>query len=175
LKFWKIVTPDYFKINKQRPLFINHRKTMNEKDRNVNLIDGSILITIRKKIFFAYALPHFCWLFSTWFYFTEKQKHNIEHIFCSGIRLVYSLKGWDDITTMVLSKEKSIYDYIFSYWSRLSFHLERAADALSFQQSWQAYNIVISRNKTWLRSMGFRKNSKFPLRLAERARHTLVE
>jgi len=133
------------------------------------------LITIRKKIFFAYALPHFCWLFSTWFYFTEKQKRNIEHIFCSGIRHVYSLKGWDDITTMVLSKEKSIYDYIFSYWSRLSFHLERAADALSFQQSWQAYNIVTSRDKTWLRSMGFRKNSKFPLRLAERARHTLVE
>jgi len=76
---------------------------------------------------------------------------------------------------MVLSKEKSIYDYIFSYWSRLIFHLERAADALSFQQSWQAYNIVTSRDKTWLRSMGFRKNSKFPLRLAERARHTLVE
>ena len=47
-------------------------------------------------------------------------------------RLSYSLKGWDDIATMILSREKSLRDYIYSYWSRLSEHLEKAPDAVSF-------------------------------------------
>jgi hypothetical protein len=132
-------------------------------------------IAIRRRVFLAYALPHFCWLFCSWFYFTENQQRNINHVFCTGLRIVYALRGWDDITTMILSREKSLHDYIFSYWSRLSVHLEKAADALSFQQSWQAFKIATSPDKTWYRSMGFRKNSKFPLRLAERARHTLVD
>jgi hypothetical protein len=49
-------------------------------------------INIRRKIFLSCALPHFIWLFPTWFYFTEKQKEKIFTLFCSGIRLVYSLK-----------------------------------------------------------------------------------
>jgi hypothetical protein len=99
----------------------------------------------------------------------------IEHVHCTGLRLVYSLNGWDDLTTMILSREKTLLDYIYTYWSRLSLHLERAADALSFQQCWQAFKIVTSEDKTWYRPMGFRKNSIFPKRLAERARHTLMK
>jgi hypothetical protein len=48
-------------------------------------------IKIRRKLFSAYALPHFFWLFATWFFYTEKQQANIEHVYCSGIRLVYNL------------------------------------------------------------------------------------
>ena len=132
-------------------------------------------INIRRKIFLAYAQPHFCWLFCSWFYFTENQKSMIDHVFCSGIRLVYSLNGWDDLTTKILSREKTLHDYIFTYWSRLSLHLEKAAEALSFQQSWQPFKIVTSEDKSWYRSMGFRKNSIFPNRLTKRARHTLKE
>ena len=131
------------------------------------------LMHIRRKVFTAYALPHFSWLFCTWFFFTENQQRMIEHTYCSGLRIVYSIRGWDDLTTMIPSREKSLNDYIFSYWTRLGFHLERAADALSFQQSWQAFQIITSPDGSWLRSMGFRKNSKFPNRLIERAQHSL--
>lgn len=133
------------------------------------------LISIRRRIFLAFALPHFCWLFCAWFYFTENQKRLIEHTFCSGLRIVYLIKGWDDVTTMIVSREKSLSDYIYSYWCRFSLHLEKAADALDFQQSWLAFKIAISPDKTWYRSMGFRKNSFFPRRLAERAQHTLQD
>jgi hypothetical protein len=34
----------------------------------------------------------------TWFYFTEKQRERIKHVYLSGIGLVYSLWGWDDHT-----------------------------------------------------------------------------
>ena len=131
--------------------------------------------SMRRKIFLSYALPHFCWLFCSWFYFTDIQRRTIEHVFCSGLRIVYSLYGWDDISTMILSREKSLRDYIYSYWSRLSLHLEEAADAVTFQHSWQAYKIATSPDKSWYRSMGFRANSKFPKRLAERAQHTLKD
>jgi hypothetical protein len=130
---------------------------------------------MRRKLLLAYALPHFCWLFSTWFYYTEKQRRNIEHTFCSGLRLTYALRGWDDITTMIVCKEKSLLDYLFSYWTRLSEHLERASDALDFQQSWQAYQHATSQDRSWYRSLGFRTNSKFPNRLAKRAQHTLAD
>ena len=76
---------------------------------------------------------------------------------------------------MILSQEKSIRDYIYSYWARLSTHLEKAAEALDFQQSWQAYKIAISDDKAWYKTTGFRKNSKFPARLAARACHTLAD
>ena len=132
-------------------------------------------IDIRRRIFLAYALPHFCWLFSTWFYFTQKQQQTIEHVFCSGIRIVYALRGWDDLTTMILSQEKSIRDYILSYWTRLNLHLERASEALSFQQSWQAYKIATANDKTWYESLDLDENNKFPARLTERARHTLTD
>ncbi|CAF1374937.1 unnamed protein product [Rotaria sordida] len=60
-------------------------------------------IKMRRKIFLAYALPHLLWIFCIWFFLTEKQKEQIEHVYCSGLRLVYSLQGWDDFTTLTLS------------------------------------------------------------------------
>ena len=62
----------------------------------------------------------------------EIQRRTIEHLFCTGLRIIYSLKGWDDIATIILSREKSLRDYIYSYWSRLSEHIEKAPDAVSF-------------------------------------------
>ena len=135
------------------------------------------LISIRRRIFFSYALPYFYWLFCLWFFFTEIQRRTIEHLLCTGLRIVYPLKGWDDIATMILSREKCLrdYTYIYSYWSRLSEHLEKAPDAVSFQQSWQAYKTATFSNKSWRHSVGFSVNSKFPRRLAERAKHTLSD
>ena len=70
---------------------------------------------MRRKLLLAYALPHSCWLFSTWFYYTEKQRRTIGHAFCPGLRLTYALRGWDDTTTMIVCKEKSLLDYLLSY------------------------------------------------------------
>ena len=130
---------------------------------------------MRRKLFLAYALPHFCWLFCTWFCLTENQKKQVEHVFGSGLRLTCALQGWDDITIMVMTREKSLLDYVFSYWTGLSAHLETAADALDFQQSWTAYRTIKYTGKSWYKTMGFRKNSKFPNRSIERAHHTLED
>lgn len=153
-----------------------------KKIRNIynalNIIFRSIPLsstTLRRKIFLAYALPHFCWLFCTWFHYTDNQRKLIEHVYCTGIRIVYALKGWDDITTLILTREKNLLDYLYGYWYRLSKHLESAPDALSFQQSWKAYEIIKSPDTSWIKSMGFRRNSIFPKRLIERARHTLED
>ena len=118
-------------------------------------------IALRRKIFLAYALPHFCWLFCTWFYFTDNQRKTIEHVYCSGLRIVYCLYGWDDTTTLILAREKSLPDYVYSYWQRLEQHLAKASDALAFQQSWRTFEIIKSRDKSWYKSMGFRRNSFF--------------
>ncbi|CAF1579175.1 unnamed protein product [Rotaria magnacalcarata] len=96
-------------------------------------------INIRRKRFLAYALPHFIWMFPTWFFFTEKQKEKIYSLFCSGVRLVYGLKGWDDISTMILSQEKSLYDFIFHYGKKFAFHLESSIEATQYQHTWTAY------------------------------------
>lgn len=69
----------------------------------------------RRKLFLAYALLQISWLFCTWFYFTDNQKKMIDHVFCTGLRLTYSFNRWDDLTTMILSREKSLHGYIFSY------------------------------------------------------------
>ena len=107
--------------------------------------------------------------------FTEKQKRTIQHVYCSGLRIVFSLQKWDDETTLILCREKSILDYLYLYWCRFSLHLERSAESLCFQQTWQAYKIATSSDRSWYRSMGFNRRSFFPRRLAERAQHSLVE
>jgi len=80
-------------------------------------------IKLRRKLFLAFALPQFIWLFFCFFYFTDKQKEKVEHAFGTGIRLVYSLWGYDDLTTLVLSREFSLRDYLFKYWLRFQKHL----------------------------------------------------
>jgi hypothetical protein len=129
------------------------------------------LINIRRRLFYAFSLPHFMWLFSTWFYFTEKQQNEVEHVYASGLRIVYSLWGWDDYTVFVLSREKSLMDYLYNYWLRLKKHLDISHEAIEYQQTWEAYLIATSPSKVYYKSMGFRKNSIFPNRLAARAHH----
>ena len=129
------------------------------------------LIEIRRRLFYAFALPHFIWLFPTWFYYTEIQQKEIEHLFASGLRIVYALWGWDDYIVLVLTREKSLMDYIYNYWLRLKKHLDTAHEAIEYQQTWEAYLIATSPNRIHYKSMGFRKNSFFPNRLAARAHH----
>ncbi len=101
-------------------------KTISEKD-----------IRMRRKIFAAFALPHYLWLFfCIWFFLLERQKEKLSHAYCTGLRIVQDLPIWDDFTTLVLSKEKSIYNYLFSYWRRLMHHLLSSEEVLAFQQTW---------------------------------------
>jgi hypothetical protein len=45
---------------------------------------------------------------------------------------------------MILTREKGLLDYTYSYWQCLSYHLEKELEALSFQQLWKAYEIITS-------------------------------
>jgi hypothetical protein len=132
-------------------------------------------IKIRKRIFSAFAMPHLIWMFPMWFIFTEKQQQYIEHVYCSGIRLTYALSKWDDETTLILSREKSLRDHIYSYWCKFSAHLESAPDALCLQQSWQAFKIITSPDPRWYKNLGFNRRNRFLNRLRERAQHSLME
>ena len=93
----------------------------------------------------------------------------------SGLRLVYSLRGWDDYTTLALSRDYSLRDYLFRYWKKFIKHLDESSEALVFQQTWTAFLIATSPSKTYYKSMCFRKNSKFPNRLAVKAHHTKLD
>jgi len=132
-------------------------------------------IKIRRRLFLAFSLPQFIWLFFCFFHFTEKQKEKVEHVFGTGLRLVYSLWGYDDLATLALSRELSLRDYLYKYWLRFQKHLDTAPEADSYRQTITAYFIAKSPDKAYYKSMNFRKNSRFPNRLAERAKHMYID
>ena len=105
----------------------------------MQLVFGTIAkreIKTRRKMFFAYALPHFLWLLCIWFFFTHSQRDRIEHTFCSGLKILHNLRQWDDFTTPVLVREKSLRDYLYWYWRRFAHHFMHSDEDLVFQQSW---------------------------------------
>jgi hypothetical protein len=72
-----------------------------------------------------------------WFYLTDKQKQNIEHVYITGLRIVYSLWGYEDFVTLALSREYSLRDYLYRYWLKFYKHLEEAPEALAYRQTSQ--------------------------------------
>ena len=132
-------------------------------------------IKARRTIFSAFAMPHFQWLMGVWFFFTEKQKQYIQHIYYSGLRLVFSLSNWDDETTAVLCQAKTLLDHVHMYWSRFFMHLQQSPDALCFWKTWCTHHIVIESEKKWNKYLGLGKGNKFLARLRERAKHTIID
>ncbi|CAM2696705.1 unnamed protein product [Rotaria socialis] len=132
-------------------------------------------VKIRKKLFCAYSLPHITWLLSTWFHFTDKQKQKIEHVYGTGLRLVYSLFGYEDFTTLCLSRELALRDHVYKYWIRFQKHLDESPEAESYRQTWTAFLIATDPSKKYYKSLGLRKNSKFGNRLYKRAGHTYLD
>jgi hypothetical protein len=132
-------------------------------------------IKIRRKIFLSNALPHYLWLFCTWFLFTERQRERIMHMYCTGLRIMHNLHAWDDYTTLILTKEKSLYDYLFSYWRKLIHHLLSAEEALAYQMTWSTYLIITSEEKSLWKDSGYRKNSRFFCRLRRQVKHSLID
>ena len=47
----------------------------------------------RRRIFLEFSMPHFIWLTSTWFHFSETQKQRINESFINGLKIVYRLYG----------------------------------------------------------------------------------
>ena len=88
---------------------------------------------------------------------------------------MYNLLGWDDFTTLVLTRELSLGDYVYRYWGRLAHHLLTADEAAAFQQTWTAYSCIGTLDDQRKRQLGFRKNSRFLNRLEERATHTMKD
>ena len=118
-------------------------------------------IKLRRKIFLAFSLPQFIWLFFCCFHFTDKQKEKIEHVFETGLRVVYSLWRYDDITTLALSREFSLRDYLYKYWLTFQKHLDIAREAETYRQTISAYFIGKSPFKTYYMSMSFETDSFF--------------
>jgi hypothetical protein len=133
------------------------------------------LIHLRRKLFFAYALPHFIWLLSCWFFYTEIQQRTIEHTYCLGLRLTYNMKQWDDLTVYALAEEYTLTDYLFKYWLKFSKHLEISAEAHQYQLTFNSYLFAKSSQSCWYLSMGMRKNSNFLKRLSENAHHSKID
>jgi hypothetical protein len=130
---------------------------------------------IRKKLFCAFALPHFFWLFSTWFFYTENQKQEIEHLYCAGLRLIYNLWGWNDYVTLVLAQDKSLLDYVYDYWMKFMKHLNESSEGNGYRETWEAYLICKSSDKRLYNSMGLRTDNFFINRLVQRAYHTNLD
>jgi hypothetical protein len=84
------------------------------------------------------------WLFILWFLFTENQKKGIEHVYVSGIRLVYSLWGWEDLTTLIVAREKTLNDYIYNYLKNLKQNLDVSLEASAFNETFEAFMIITS-------------------------------
>jgi len=101
-------------------------------------------IPTRRLLFLTFALPHFIWLFSLWFLFTENQKKGIEHVYVSGIRLVYSLWGWEDLTTLIVAREKTLNDYIYNYLKNLKQNLDISLEASAFNETFEVFMIITS-------------------------------
>ncbi|CAF2108390.1 unnamed protein product [Rotaria magnacalcarata] len=108
---------------------------------------------------------------TTWFFFSENQQEKINKTFISGLKIVYGLHGWDDITTLILSQEKTLREYIYAFWLRFSIHLEKSQEATSYQHTWTAFQTITTIDKTFYKKLGFRKNNEFLNRLTERAKH----
>ncbi|CAF4750800.1 unnamed protein product [Rotaria socialis] len=111
-------------------------------------------IHLRRKLFFAYALPHLIWLFPCWFFYTENQQKLIEHVYCTGLRITYNLQCWDDLTVYSLSREYTINDYLYKYWLKFNKHLENSAEAHQYQLTFVAYLASKAPQKSWYLSMG---------------------
>ena len=133
------------------------------------------LIHIRRRLFFAFALPHFIWLFSCWFFYTEVQQRLIEHVYCTGLRITYNLNNWDDLTVYTLAREFTINDYLYKYWLKFNMHIERSHESHLYQITFVAYLAAKSPQKEWYCSMGMRKNTRFLCRLSERAKHSRID
>ena len=80
-----------------------------------------------------------------WFHFSEKQSRYIEHVYCLGRKIAYSLMRWDDVTALILSQGKPLLDQVYQYWIQFDMHLSKSPDALLFQQTWQPYKINLFR------------------------------
>jgi len=132
-------------------------------------------LKIRRILFFAFALPHFTSLYSCWFFYTDIQQQYIEHVYCSGLSIIYNLHQWNDITVYILSEEFALRDYLYKYWQNFNAHLDQANEATQFQQTFTAYITVKSPDKSWYRPMGIRINDKFLKRLNKRAKHTKMD
>ncbi|CAF4300227.1 unnamed protein product [Rotaria sp. Silwood2] len=130
---------------------------------------------IRRKLFCSFALPHFLWLFVTWFYFTENQRKDIEHVYCTGLRLIHNLWGWNDYTTLVLAKDRSLFDYVYDYWERFMKHLSTAPEASGYRETWEAFLISTSPDRSVYKSMKLRKNNFFINRYIRRVHHTNLD
>ena len=130
---------------------------------------------IRNKLFCAFAFLHFVWLFVTWFYFTETQRQEIEHIYCTGLRLIYDLREWNDFATLVLARERSILDYVYDYWDKFMKHLNESSEGNEYRQTWDAYLNHIVADKRIYNSMGLRKNNFYINRYVQRVHHTNLD
>ena len=114
---------------------------------------------IRKQLFCAFGSPHFFWLFSTWFFYTENQMQKIEQMYCACIRLINNLWGWNDHMTLIISQEKSLLDHLYAYWQKFTKHLIESPEGNEYREIWEAYLISKAPDEKFYKTIGVRKNN----------------
>ena len=111
---------------------------------------------IRKKLFCAFALPYFFWLFST-----ENQMRKIEHMYCAGIRVINNLWGWNEHVTLDISQEKSFLDHLYVYWQKFTKQLIESPEGNKHRETSEACLISKSPEENFYKSIGVRKTNFF--------------
>jgi len=111
----------------------------------------------------------------TWFFFTEKQKQKIEHLYCASIDLIHNLWGWNGYVTLVLARDKSLLDYVYDYWKKFMRHLSESPEGNGYRETWEAYWIFTMPDKSFYKSMDLCRTNFFMNRYAQRAYHTNLD
>ncbi|CAF0845512.1 unnamed protein product [Rotaria sp. Silwood1] len=81
-----------------------------------------------------------------WLVEREKAAKNGGYSFyyCTGLRLKHNLWGWNDYTTLVLAKDRSLLDYGYDYWEKFLKYLSTSPEASWYRETWEAYLISTS-------------------------------
>jgi hypothetical protein len=87
----------------------------------------------------------------------------------------YNLNMWDDLTVYLLSKEYTINDYPYKYWTKFIKHLETSNEAHQYQLTFNSYIAAKTSQRKWYLSIGMRKNSKFLNRLSAKVQHSKID
>jgi hypothetical protein len=133
-------------------------------------------MSVRRKLFYASSLPNFSWLFCIWFYLSAKQREKIEHVYMSDVRIVYASCGHEDLTSLALSRERSLERLCVQILKQIPENiLMNPLKVVSYRQTWTAFPIATSPNKDDHHSCIVPSNSIFANRLHQRAHHTYLD
>ena len=101
---------------------------------------------LKRVLFSTFVLPYFTWLFGLFPLFTDRQRTDIDHLYCTLLKRLYRGQCWQDFTFLALYHEKPLADRCYAYWekyirawskSRDGFLLMEQSALNSHRSNWQ--------------------------------------